>query len=216
MPGDSQPELLVKNFSAPLRMVDPGVGFKKHPSNYFTHRPIDAALELREEFKIKREQIERVQVIFPRFDYVDRPQPRTGLDGKFSVQYATLIALIDGEITVDSFTNERRFADDVVSLLPKVEFKADDSIPADFDTMYTIVNVWLKDGRELSKKVDKLSGWVGFPLTREQRLRKFFACSKRVIEEGKAQRMLGLVEKLETLPDIIEIMDIARCDGADR
>ena len=28
-------------------IVDPGVGFKKHPSNYYTHRSIDAALALR-------------------------------------------------------------------------------------------------------------------------------------------------------------------------
>ena len=46
--GNAQPELLVEGFGRPFRMVDPGVGFKKHPSNYFTHRPIDAALALRE------------------------------------------------------------------------------------------------------------------------------------------------------------------------
>ena len=119
--GDAKPELLNEGFGAPLRMVDPGVGFKKHPSNYFTHRPIDAALALREEYKLEPAQIERVEVIFPRFDYVNRPQPLTGLDGKFSVQYATLVALLDGEITVDSFNNERRFASDVVELLPKVK-----------------------------------------------------------------------------------------------
>ena len=32
---------------------------------------------------------------------------RSGLDGKFSIQYTTLIALLDGEVSVDSFTNER-------------------------------------------------------------------------------------------------------------
>ena len=42
--GDAKPELLVQDFAKPLRMVEPGVGFKKHPSNYFTHRPIDAAI----------------------------------------------------------------------------------------------------------------------------------------------------------------------------
>ena len=41
--GDARPELLIEGFASPLRMVVPGVGFKKHPSNYFTHRPIDAA-----------------------------------------------------------------------------------------------------------------------------------------------------------------------------
>ena len=36
-----------RRIRAPYRMLDPGVGFKKHPRNYFTHRPIDAALALR-------------------------------------------------------------------------------------------------------------------------------------------------------------------------
>ncbi len=210
--GDAKPELLIQGFGKPFRMVDPGVGFKKHPSNYFTHRPIDAALALREEFAIQPAQIDRVEVIFPRFEYVNRPQPETGLDGKFSVQYTTAVALLDGEITVDSFTNERRFAPDAVALLPKVEFHIDDAIPADFDQMHVVVNVWLSDGRQVSKRIDKLSGWIGHPLTREQRLKKFFSCAQRVLEEKQAQRVLELVEQLETLPDVTEIMDLVRVE----
>jgi aconitate decarboxylase len=210
--GEAKPELLLEGFADPLRMVKPGVGFKKHPSNYFTHRPIDAALALREEFSIKAGEIVRVEVIFPRFDYVNRPQPATGLDGKFSVQYATLVALLDGEITIDSFTNERRFAEDVKALLPQVTLTVDDSIPPDFDQMHTIVNVWLKDGQKLSKRVDKLSGWIGSPLTRDQRLKKFFGCTRRTLDDAKAKRVLELVEQLETLADVTEIMNIARCD----
>ena len=133
--GRGEPELLVEGFARPLRMVEPGVGFKKHPSNYFTHRPIDAALALRDEMKLDPAQIESVDVVFPRFEYVNRPLPETGLDGKFSVQYTTTVALLDGEITVDSFTNERRFAKDVASLLLRVKLTIDDSIPGDFDRM---------------------------------------------------------------------------------
>ena len=44
MPGNAKPELLVENFAEPLRMLDPGVGFKLYPCNGFTQRPIDAAL----------------------------------------------------------------------------------------------------------------------------------------------------------------------------
>lgn len=210
--GDAKPELLIKDFGAPFRMVDPGVGFKKHPSNYFTHRPIDAAQALREEHALKPAEIARVTVIFPRFEYVNRPQPETGLDGKFSVQYTTALALLDGEISVDSFTNERRFAPDIVALLPKIELRIDDSIPADFDHMHVIVEVVTTDGRRLSKKIEKLSGWIGLPLTREQRLKKFYACSRRVLDDGAANRVLEAVEKLDTLSDIGAIMDILRCD----
>ena len=218
MPGDGKPELLVDNFADPLRMLDPGVGFKLYPSNGFTQRPIDAALALRKEHNIRPQDIERVQITHPRFDYVNRPQPRSGLDGKFSVQYATLAALLDGDVTVDTFTNERLFADDVKALLPRVQFYADDSIPMDKAKLHIIVSVWLKDGREVSKKIDnKVLGWLGSkgnPPTREQRLKKFFSCTRNVIKENDANRMLELVERLETLPDVLEIMNIARCDGA--
>src|SRR5262249_42408842 len=118
--GDAEPEKLIEGFGAPFRMIEPGVGFKKHPSNYYTHRPIDAALALRREHGIKRGEIDAVTIAFPPSMYVDRALPETGLDGKFSVQYATLVALLDGEVTVDSFTNERRFAPDVKELLPRV------------------------------------------------------------------------------------------------
>jgi aconitate decarboxylase len=211
--GDASPELLVKDFGAPLRMVEPGVGFKKHPSNYFTHRPIDAALALREQHGLQAAQIARVKVTFPRFEYVNRPQPDTGLDGKFSVQYTTALALLDGEISVDSFTNERRFAADIVALLPRIELNIDDSIPADFDHMHVIVEVTTTDGRTLTSRVDKLSGWIGSPLSREQRLKKFYTCSRRVLEDGVANQVLEAVEKLETLDNINGVMDILRCDG---
>ena len=99
--------------------------------------------------RIDPAQIERVEVVFPRFDYVNRPFPETGLDGKFSVQYTTAVALLDGEVTIDSFTNERRFAPDVEALLPRVQLIVDDAIPNDFDRMHAIVSVTLKDRRAL-------------------------------------------------------------------
>jgi len=208
--GKAEPELLVKDFGRPFRMVDPGVGFKKHPSNYFTHRPIDAALALREESGFDAAAIERVDIQFPRFDYVNRPQPKTGLDGKFSVQYATAIALLDGEITVDSFDDRRCFAPDAAALLAKTTLHFDDAIPRDFDRMHAVVTVTMKGGRTLAKKVDRLSGWVGYPLTEAQRMKKFNACARRVLTEKAAARVVELVNGLDTLADAREMMDILR------
>jgi aconitate decarboxylase len=208
--GRGEPERLIEGFAKPLRMIDPGVGFKKHPSNYFTHRPIDAALDLRAAHAIDPAQIENVDVIFPRFDYVNRPFPETGLDGKFSVQYTTAVALLDGEVTVDSFTNERRFASDVEALLPRVKLTVDDAIPNDFDAMHAVVTVVLRSGERHSKRIDKLSGWVGYPLTAEQRMKKFHTCARRVIDASSAERIVALVERLEALNDVTEIMDLVR------
>ena len=212
--GKAEPHLLTDNFGAPFRMVDPGVGFKKHPSNYFTHRPIDAALSLREMHSINPAHIAKVEVVFPRFEYVNRPQPATGLDGKFSVQYTTTVALLDGEITVDSFNNERRFAPDVVALLPKVQLQFDDKIPNDFDRMHIDMTVTLTDGSVLKQHVDRLSGWVGNPLTREQRMKKFHSCAKRVLATDVADHIVGLVENLEQLQNVNELMTLLSAERA--
>jgi len=208
--GRAEPLRLLEGFAQPLRMVDPGVGFKKHPSNYFTHRPIDAALALRREHAIDPAQIERVEIVFPRFEYVNRPFPETGLNRKFSVQYATTIALLNGEITVDSFTNERRFAPDIAALLPRIELIVDDAIPNDFDRIHTVVSVLLKNGERHSRRMQELSGWVGYPLTCEERLKKFHSCARRVLDERAASRVVELVERLDRLEDVAEIMDLVR------
>jgi len=208
--GDAEPAALVRDFGNPFRMVSPGVGFKKHPSNYFTHRPIDAALALREESGFDPKQITKVDIRFPRFDYVNRPHPKTGLDGKFSVQYATAIALLDGEISVDSFDDKRRFASDAIDLLARTHLEFDDAIPKDFDRMHCVVTVTMNDGRVLEKKIEKLTGWVGYPLSAKQRMQKFNACARRVLADDKAARVVELVNALESLSDAREIMDIVR------
>lgn len=209
----SEPGLLLEGFGAPFRMVEPGVGFKAYPCIYLIHRAIDAALALRREFNIKPEEIEAVQIVQPPLHSVDRPAPKDGLAATHSTQYATLIALLDGEVTIDSFSEARLRAADVSALLPRVQYKADEFIPATLEDMSATVNVTLKSGRQLSRRVDRLAGWMGNPLSREQRRAKFLSCARPLLDESAAQRMLELADGIETLGDVGEIMDIARCDA---
>ncbi len=101
----------------------------------------------------------------------------------------------------------------MVALLPKIELRFDDAIPPDFDRMHAIVEISTTDGRQLSRRIDKLSGWIGSPLSREQRLKKFHSCARRVLDDASANCVLEAVEKLETLGDITAVMDILRCDA---
>jgi aconitate decarboxylase len=207
-PGTYDSEKLVENFGSPYRMIDPGVGFKKHPSNYFTHRPIDAAIALRREQGLAPGDIDKVEVDFPRFDYVNRPNPKTGLDGKFSVQYATAVALLDGRITVESFSDSRRFAHDVQELLPRVTLMIRDDIPRSFNDTWAIVRAFLKDGRVVESRCDKPRGLWGVPLTRDERLDKFRSCTEPALSSDDIDEAISLVERLHELGDISPLMAI--------
>lgn len=186
--------LFLKDFGQPYRMIDPGVGFKKHPCNYFTHRSIDACLALRE--SLQPGQIDHVIVDFPRFDYVNRPKPASGLEGKFSVQYTTALALLDGRITTESFSESRRFASDVDNLLGRVHLNVRDDISTDFYDTWASVRVHLRDGRVLEQRCDKPRGIWGFPLTREERLTKFHTCMQHNFPEHIIDEIVRLVEGL--------------------
>ncbi|MGY8990068.1 MAG: MmgE/PrpD family protein [Rhodospirillales bacterium] len=200
-------ELFLKGFGEPYRMIDPGVGFKKHPCNYYTHRPIDATLELVNEHDLKPDEIESVNVDFPIMDYVNRPQPITGLDGKFSVQYATALALIDRRIKVESFSDERRFAPDIEALLPKIHLNMREDITLDFPDTYSIVTVKTKDGRELVARCDKPRGLWGVPLTRDERLAKFRDCVEPAMSKQASEEIIELVEGIDNLADVHPIME---------
>ena len=212
MGSEQDPELLLEDFADPLWMVTPGVGFKKYPSNYFTHRPIDAALAIRSRPEFDIDDVASVTIRFPELHYVDRPQPSSGLDGKFSLQYATALALLDGAVTIDSFADERRFAADVDELLPRIEIDFDPTISQEFLDLHVEVTVSRSDGTKISERIDALTGMPGVPLTEQQRMTKFFTCATRVLEEPEARSLAELLEHIDELPDVRAVMDIARAD----
>src|SRR5262249_51826981 len=99
------PDVLTMS-AAPLRIVDPGYAIKLFPSQYATHFAILAALEARSGIPAP-ESIASVELVGPEMPYVDRPQPSSGLEGKFSFQYAAAAALLDGSVGIDTFTDDR-------------------------------------------------------------------------------------------------------------
>ena len=62
-----------------------------------------------------------------------------------------------------------------------------------------------------------LTGWIGEPLTRGERLKKFHSCARRVLDPSAAESVVALVEKLDALSGVTAIMDIVRTPaGKDR
>lgn len=207
-------ELLVADFGKPYRMVDPGLGYKKHPSNNHTQRCIDGALELRREHHITPEDIVSVEIVAPVFDYVNRPRPISGLEGKFSLQYTTGIALLDGEVVVDSFSNERRFSPDIEDLLERTTVVYDEAIPQSTLEFYFTVRVELRNGQTVEVTKQRISGMVGVPLSREERERKFYQCATRVMSRGRADELLTTIDDFANLGTVDKYMEyMCNTDG---
>jgi len=205
--------LLVEGFGAPYRMVDPGVALKQYPAKYSLHRGIEAAITLSKRHALGLDDIAQVNVAYPPTKLVDRPRPRDGLEGKFSLQYGVAAGLLDRKVGIDTFRDARRFAPDMVALLDRIRIEEDPNIPSDFPSAWILVQVKTRDGRTLEERCATLKGMAGNPPSRADRLEKFRNCVADKLSEQRCEKIIRLVDDLEASRSIRPLMALLRKAG---
>jgi 2-methylcitrate dehydratase PrpD len=200
--GNMDWEVLTNDLGATYRLVDPGFDIKRFPAQVYMQNSIEAALNLRERHNIQADQVESLVMETPGRGH-SGPTPQSGLDGKFSIEYCAAAALLDGQVGIDSFTDQRRFAPDMEETLGKVRVQPGD--PANRSVRAT---AHLKDGSSVSEECHNFTGSVANPMNRQQRQDKVWDCVKRALSEADGQRVIALLEDLENVPDVAEIMAV--------
>jgi 2-methylcitrate dehydratase PrpD len=200
-----------EDFGAPWRVMEPGYAIKLFPCQYGTHFAVNAALDVSSQLP-ESANIARVTLTTPPMPYVDKPQPRDGLDGKFSFQYTTACALLDGRVGIESFTDERRFAQDMNRMLPKIQVVQEDSIPGSFEEMHVTLDVELADGQILSARCNRPRGYIGTPIPEHDHLRKVKDCLSRGVDTSDVDRIVTWCRSLSSLdaPAVKQLMHVLR------
>jgi aconitate decarboxylase len=198
-------------FGNPFRFVDPGMAIKFFPSKYPTHFGIAAALALRGRVR-DPDAIEKVHIDIPEITDADRPQPRSGLEGKFSFKYTVAAALLDGSVGIETFTDERRFRDDMVRLLARIELTRDTARPRDTSNMHVIVSATLLDGTRHTQRCDRPPGSWGMPVDAAMHRAKLRSCLGVRLPSEQVDRALAMLGRLEEADadDIETLMALLR------
>lgn len=186
-------------YGEPLKVLDPGYAIKMYPSQYATHFVIDATLGTRAKVNNPNE-IEELILHAPPINYVDRPAPDTGLAGKFSFQYVAAAAWLDGDITMESFTDARRFAPDMEKMLGKIRYNKCEEISAVLGERYVNVEAKMKDGTSEITRSDGPPGCFGqAPIPPEKHLEKVRACLAFKLSDDQTEQVIEMGSRLETL-----------------
>lgn len=197
-PDSFRPDALLR-IGHPFRIEQPGFALKMFPSQYGTHFAIAAALELRRELG-NGARIRRAVLTAPVMPYIDRPLPATGLEGKFSLQYTTCAALLDGTVRMATFTDARLAAEDMQRLLPKLDLVMAPDIPAHFEGMHVTLAVETEDGRRLETRCDGPPGSRrGPPIPEHEHLGKVRDCLAVELTPDAAEEVVALTGRLDTL-----------------
>ncbi|MGC1640319.1 MAG: MmgE/PrpD family protein [Pseudolabrys sp.] len=198
---------------APLRIVEPGYAIKMFPSQFGTHFGITAGLELHPNIP-SAAAVRRVILTAPVMAYVNRPRPKTGLEGKFSLQYTVASALLDGKVGIRTFTDARLAKADMQDLLGKFEVCLDPAIPGRFEDMHVLLRVELDGGRVLETRCDGPRGkWGTPPISETEHLVKIRDCLATRLEPAAIERVIGLVRRIDDLDatGVRQIMKLAGC-----
>jgi len=185
-------------YGPPFRVVEPGFAIKMFPSQFSSHYVITAGLQAQKQ--IGGAEITAVRLTAPVMPYVDRPMPKAGLEGKFSLQYTLASALLDGAVRISTFTDSRLAKADMQALLPKITVTMRPEIPTIFAGRYVEVEVDLSDGRTLRERCDRPRGaWGGPPIPESEHLVKVRDCLSTFLAPREMEECIDLASTIDRL-----------------
>jgi 2-methylcitrate dehydratase PrpD len=202
-------DALTRDLGTSFQLVTPGFNIKRYPAQIYMQWAIEATQTLQQRHHIRTEDVTYLELEVPAGNVRrGHEDVRSGLDGKFSFAYCGAVALAEGQVDIDAFSDVTRFSPRVEALLPKVRIKANPDIPTSIPDTWAVARVGLRDGRELSEQCRHYRGSIANPMSRDDRLSKVRACARRSLQPADVERIIGMVEALETLPDLRQLMGI--------
>ncbi|XP_034740327.1 immunoresponsive gene 1, like [Etheostoma cragini] len=146
-------------------------------------------------------QVQDILLRVPKSKYINRPFPESEHEARHSFQFNACSALLDGEVTVQSFTPAALRRPDLLALLSRVRMEHPQDNPANFNSMYGEVQVSLVGGDILKGHCDTFYGHWRNPLTNESLRKKFRNNAGAVLPSEKVEMLIDVVEELDRLGD---------------
>jgi len=189
------------------QILTQGLSVKKYPLCYCTHRALDGVLDLLREQKVPPQDVESVVVSTSRRNatVLRNARPQTGLDAKFSMQFAMASALIAGRAGLAELTDPFVQRGDIQALMARVRVEPDDRTdPArPGSAPYDQVAIETRDGRRLeSARIGDERGSPQLPLSTDELWTKFASCLAVGNPQLDARSLFDALMSLERQPGV--------------
>ncbi|XP_040903529.1 cis-aconitate decarboxylase-like [Toxotes jaculatrix] len=181
------------------------MGFKHFPAHLGMHWVADAAASVHKLLvgvgpdTVSPAHVQEIQLRVPKSKYINRPFPESEHEARHSFQFNACSALLDGEVTVQSFTPAAMNRPELLTLLSRVHVEHPHDNPANFNHMYGEVQVTLVGGDVLKGRCDTFYGHWRNPLSDESLRKKFRNNAGAVLPSEKVERLIEVVEELDRL-----------------
>lgn len=183
-------------------------GLKPYANGVVSHPIQDGVIALRNEHGLTADQVEGISLRVCRLvpELMNRAEPTTGLEAKFSFQHCAAAALVDGAGHDAQFALERVLDPTIAEVRSKVSYEIDPALPEH----EAYVTIRLTDGREVSTHVEHASGSPENPLTNEQLSEKFHALVEPVLGAERTGQLFEAAWSLDEAPGVTDLLRMTR------
>src|ERR687891_20217 len=217
--GHYEAERIADGLGKPFYIESPGIGLKKYPSCYHTHRALDGVFQLLGEHRLGDKDIAEVDVGTSEraMRVLAFSEPATPYQAKYSMPYCIAAAVVDHQVTLDTFTAHKMEDRDIVEARKKVHLSFPDipiwpglaDVGPDTEFVGNPVTIRTTDGRSYNARVDIPRGDPALPLTDDELLAKYRDCGRSQLSPDDTERSVGLILGLERVADIGTLMAIS-------
>ena len=162
--------------------------------------PLDSLLDLMREHRFKAADVAKltVRVAHHAANTVDnRAMP------DICMQHMCALMLLDGTVTFQSSHDENRMRDrKVLALRGRIELYGDDAMTKAMPSRQAIVELKLRDGRELRQHTKAVRGTSDNPMTREEVDFKSHDLLAPVLGTSRARKLCDAIWNLERIRDV--------------
>ena len=219
----SRVERIMDGIAAPWAIQKPGVSLKKYPCCFAAHRGIEGVLQLRRENALRLEDVAEIECRLPPKGLINMvyTRPQTGLQAKFSMEYCFLAALLDGEVTLSTFTNGQVLRPVAQVNLPLVKCIEDPACEEGLGEAsgevsgargYTQMTLTTKSGARHVAKVAHAPGTPARPMTEDDMRGKLAICLQYA--GVPVELATGLLFAYPDAPDLSPLLDALKGGAA--
>jgi 2-methylcitrate dehydratase PrpD len=173
--------------------------YKPYACGLVVHAAIDGCIEISRENGLKPDAIEAIELtvspLVPRL--TGKPEPQTGLEGKFSVYHAVSAAIVHGAAGEAQFSDACVRDPRVIALRSRVTLKEDAAI----GRTEARVTIRARDGRSFSKHVEHALGTLQRPMSDADLEAKFRALAQDLLPASQVANIIKLCWRVGTLDD---------------
>jgi 2-methylcitrate dehydratase len=181
---------------------------KRYNAEIHAQSALEALLELRESYEPDPAQVERIELetFQVAYDIIGggaegaKKEIETKEQADHSLPYLLAVALLDGQVLPDQFTEERIAAPDVQALLQRVEVRPAADLTARFPAEHACrLQLCLADGRTFAAERRDYEGFLTRPMSWERAREKFKRLATGAIESESAAELADAVADLHEI-----------------